>query len=208
MGFIKADPNQSKAVIPLIAILVGAVVITVMRINPGPTANLAASTASVKADAAVAGEIMNGRYSPVRNPFEKPGFITATVKSIKGAMDQPSPDEVMQGFEQRQQYSKRPLNTHPFVGGSAEVQIAPMPVPQVAKTAAKEPQKPKPMYSLVATVRDVKGFSAVVKSDNTSEQVVEVGDILEGGFRVKQIDADHAVLTDGRDTVIAKRPNS
>lgn len=208
MGFIKTDPNQSKAVIPLIAILVGAVVITVMRINPGPAASVAASTASVSAGVKSAGEIVGESLNTTRNPFKNPGFITAAVESVKSAIDGPSSDEIIQGFGQNQTYSNRPLNTRPFDSGSSIVKIAPMPVPRVEKTLAQEPERLVPVFSLLATIKDSKGYCAVVKTETKSEQVVEVGDILEGGFKVKQIDADHAVLTNGRDIVIAKRPNS
>ena len=204
MGFIKTDPNQSKAVIPLIAILVGAIVVTVLRINPGPVTNAVSSTASVKENGKAAGDILNGNFDPSRNPFKKPVFISAAMKSIKSAMGEPSPAELANSFEQRNRYSNQPLNTQAFKIEPAEVHVAPMPI----KAVAKEPERPKPEFKLLATVGNENGFSAVVKSDGADERLVEVGDILEGGFKVKQILADRAVLTDGRDTVIAKRPNS
>lgn len=209
MGFIKVDPKQSKAVVPLLVILVGAIAVTILRINPGPAASAPANAANSKVNSTPSGAVVNASYDPSRNPFIKPELISAAIKSMKSAIGEPSPAELMKSFEKRKHYPDTPLNTKPLKWHSPVVNVSPMPIPSVGeKTAVKEPQKPKPSFALLATIGNEGGFSAVVKSDGSNERVVEVGDVLDGGYRVKQIEADRAVLTDGRDIVIAKRPNS
>ena len=48
---------------------------------------------------------------------------------------------------------------------------------------------------------------AAVRIGDSRVKVVQVGDIVDGGFRVKQLDSGRAVLTDGTDTLTARRQN-
>ena len=70
-----------------------------------------------------------------------------------------------------------------------------------------EPRKLVPVFTLLATVKDPHGYCAVIQSETSKVSVVEVGDTLDG-FRIERIGGSHAVLTDGRDTIIARRPRS
>ena len=52
------------------------------------------------------------------------------------------------------------------------------------------------------------GLCAVIKSDKSDAKVVGLGDTLEGGYKVKELDTDQAVLSDGEETIVARRPQS
>ena len=83
-----------------------------------------------------------------------------------------------------------------------------MPVPSLEKRTKDSSEKLMPKFTLLATIQCGNSYSAVIKSDGKDERVVDIGDVLDCGFRVKSIDDECAVLTDGRNTIIAKRPNS
>jgi hypothetical protein len=62
------------------------------------------------------------------------------------------------------------------------------------------------VFTLLATVKSDRGFSAVIRAGESEVRVADVGDTLQGGFKVIDLNGDRAVLTDGRETVVAKRP--
>ena len=72
---------------------------------------------------------------------------------------------------------------------------------------AEHVQSAKPTFTLLATIRSAERLYGIIKSGDSQERIVRVGDILDGGYKVKELDASHAVLTNGRDTLIAERPD-
>jgi hypothetical protein len=85
--------------------------------------------------------------------------------------------------------------------------------PKRTKSSKRTPAQPdepesKPAFTLLATVKGERGFSAVIRTGESDVRIVEVGDLLEGGFRVVMLESWRAVLSDGRETIVAKRPQS
>jgi hypothetical protein len=79
---------------------------------------------------------------------------------------------------------------------------------QPVRNQTERSSKPKPTFALLATVRGPDGYSAVIRAGNGAARVAEVGDKLEGGFRVLRLESGLAVLTDGRKVIVARRPRS
>jgi len=206
MAFIKTDPSQTKTVVGLLVILAVALVATVMRVHPGGTqaqqavAAKTSQTSSTPAAASVK-EVLPD-VEPSRNPFRKPDSIKMSI----GPEKKFSKDFTGAGG--------KPLGMLP---PGANYKIDPMPVGAPASSsktpqAAAEPQPkveaPKPVFTLLATVGDARGLCAVIRSGGADAKVVEVGDVLDGGFKLVKVEESRAVLTDGRDTIIVTRPQS
>lgn len=203
MAIIKTDPNQTKTAVALIGILVLVVGVTVVRINPGQQATSAAAPKSTAAANAPVKIKEDAEYVPTRNPFERPASLAAA----PGMTDMSLP---------RDKRNEMPM--HRWRGGD-DSRIAPMPIGQgleavaPAKSTAAPANgstetKPKPEFTLLATIKNENGFSAVIRSGESNARVVETGDILEGGYKVIKLEAGRAVLTDGRDKIVAKRPQT
>jgi len=106
----------------------------------------------------------------------------------------------------------------------ASLEVAPAPVGPLPASGGAEKPRPfrsaktagsaasagqsKPAFTLLATVRGTLGYSAVIRGSASAARVVEVGDVLERGFKVTHVDSSRAVLTDGREIIVAKRPQS
>jgi hypothetical protein len=150
-------------------------------------------------------------YNPARNPFEKPPGLRSNVVA-----DPLSESGSSSGI--RQVDILRLPGAWNDGGGSKldSESVAPIGVPgfdgvqwkaQGATDSDKTEQK-KRTFTLLATVKSGNGYSAVIRSGDSTVRVVEVGDLLGEGFRVKKLEAGWAVLTDGRETIIARRPQS
>lgn len=63
-----------------------------------------------------------------------------------------------------------------------------------------------PEAVLKAIIKGPGGRVGVIEIGGLPAQMASEGDILNGGFRVKRLGDDHAVLTKGEDEIIAKRP--
>ena len=94
--------------------------------------------------------------------------------------------------------------------GGPDIQVPFMPGLQMTDSSGASPdprvQKPKPQFTLIATIGSEDGLSGIIRSGDGEVTIVEVGDTLEEDFTVTKLDASHAILTDGRDTIIAETP--
>lgn len=204
MGMIKTDPSQTKAVVGLLSILAVAIVVTIVRISGGsaPPAPVVKDTDSPK-EACVVRTMSESVSDLSKNPFvsppdyksaslsedgEIPGIKIMTDNQAKGEWDADNAPRI------------EPLKFGPGMRVSAPDNTA------AKKTNAAEEAKPE--FTLLATVKSGNGWSAVIRTSDSGEKVVEVGDKLDGGFVVKELSATRAVLADGRDIIIAKRPRS
>ncbi|MCE5321924.1 hypothetical protein LLG46_01255 [bacterium] len=201
MAFIKTDPSQTKTVIALLVILVAAIGITAFRVShkapPPPVEKAQAQVQTAnRAQAAVAPYI---ERETSRNPFARPMYI-ASAKQGVSIVDRNSSGRVLPAN----------IKMNPWRADGVEFgheKIAPMDVTQKRTTsvqieAAKEPV---PVFELMATISGPKGSSAVIKTDHSQSQVVDMGDRVTGGYKVVAIEPDHVILTDGRNTLFARR---
>jgi hypothetical protein len=212
MGLITVDPSQKKTVAALLGVLVVAVGVTIVRIEPVTVAEPAAQQQSQPSAERAACSIDEPARDRSRNPFERPEGFGAEMP----------PD----GFR---------LERDPLLGASREPlrvpEVEPLPVMGVSVTkqeprptggqvdagqpgprgagapAAPVPHGSRPDIVLLATIKSPSGYGAVIRINESAARVVQVGDVIEGGFRVTVLTEDHAALSDGRETIIAKRPH-
>lgn len=192
MGIIKTDPSQTKTAVVLIVVLVAAVVVTVVRMRaaaPAKVVEVATRTTTLQSSASFEPSTQC-RY-PLRNPFEKPVCLRDAAGELVRFADVDSG---------RTSVRVVPLNPWASVSRS---KVEPISAPEVGK-----PECPLPTFTLLATVKSEKGYSAVIRNGDSDVRVVEVGDRLWNGFIVKCVEPDRAVLTDGRNVIIASRPQS
>jgi len=204
MAFIEVDPKQTKAVVALLVTLAGAIGYIVVRAHPPEQPAVAAQRVAVvseKQSSARTREPAGVEIS--RNPFERPAGLPAPAKSSKASgivTDETGPGasaELAPAAVGELPASGEVDAPRPFRSEKSE-----------RSTASARDDKSKPTFTLLATVRGVQGYSAVIRAGASVARVVEVGDVLEGGFKVKQVDSSRAVLTDGREIIVAKRPQS
>lgn len=202
MAMIKTDPSQTKAVVVLLIVLGGAIVFTVARIHPdaGQPGTAAATTAAV-AQASSGCVTVIPAFEASRNPFRRPDGIRAAVgKSTRGV------GEIgVQGVVARPSGSFG-LDAMPVAGLSVSRTEPPESAVSEQDQATAKTEAAKPEFTLLATVGGPNGMCAVIRSGESSTRVVAVGDIVEGGYKVRQIEKNRAVLGNGVDTVVVKRP--
>lgn len=223
MALIRTDPNQTKTVVVLLCILVMAIGVTVLRLKPTPVAQTSSVKQSERKQNVPAHRSATAVCSnPSRNPFERPkNFLPATVGSIPESVDGLSRDLPEVGRLPNPWRSSGAVRVEPFdVGGISKFDASSSRSFNIPAAGSKETDKQavitsdrpnveaRPTFTLLATVRSPDGFSAVISINGAETRVVEVGDVLEGGFRVKMLTEDHALLSDGRENAIARRPQS
>jgi len=222
MALIRTDPSQTKTVVLLLCILVMAIGVTVLRLKPAPVTQTASAKQSEQKQNAPAHQSATTVCNPLRNPFERPKtFGPVTAGSISESIEGLSKD--LPGIKRLPNpwRSSGAVRIEPFDVGNMSKFDKSLPrsftTPEVgSKETDKQPVlvndrtnvESKPTFTLLATVRGPEGFSAVISINGAEPRVVEVGDVLEGGFRVKMLTEDHALLSDGRENAIAKRPQS
>jgi len=200
---IKTDPSQTKAVVVLLIILAGAVIATVARVHPesNSPATAVAATASTAAVGSEARTIV-ATVETSRNPFRKPSRIGNRQQAVGDSRTGLLPG----GAAIVQENNMRP---------SGNFRLEPMPVgPTSASNSdrvdSQQPDKSepdKPRFEMLATVSGPNGLTAVIRIGESDTRVVAVGDVLEGGFKVKKLEESRAVLSNGRDEVVVKRPH-
>lgn len=218
MALIKTDPSQTKTVVVLLAVLVVAIAFIAIRLSP-PAPVAPESEEQPTAASTSASKVGKWSVELARNPFEQPPFPAdaAEGKNEAAAMARvgPAPRGLTEGG---------PVPVNPFAKmsgrlpgamaaqGAPGMELAPAPAHSLPKGPAgapetpDQPSEPKPVFTLLATIGDARGLSAVIQCQNAKPRVVETGDVLDGGYRISRIERDRAVLTDGRDTIVAKRP--
>ena len=212
MVAIKNDPSQTKSAAILIGALVVVIGVTVVRMKPAPGAQAPAQAQQVSARAAPVKASVE-RFCPrERNPFEKPAGLPAA-----GAVDDSVgnegklPASISVGGDRGSDSQSGAKATIKPLDPTAVFRIKPEKKPATAKPSTKDnydAQRAKPEFTLLATARSGDSYSAVIRTGQSGARVVEVGDVLDGGFKVLMIDGDRAALSDGRQMIVAKRPRS
>jgi hypothetical protein len=200
---LTVDPSQKKVVWLLMAILIGAICVTAVRLKPAAVQTPAALVTSSSRTASHARTVEVQVQNLSRNPFSAPAdFARAQARSNAVELGLPTPP--LPG-EQPNNSGKnaKALGTLPAVQ------------PMVVKMPnAKDPQghdinsQPAPAYALLATIKSAGGLSAVIRSNGSIVQVVNVGDTLEGGYKVRALKPERAVLSNGEDTIVVNKPQS
>ncbi len=199
-----AGKNSTPAVVILLVILAGAIGVTFVRLNPKNMRSAAKPEQPAVAARTGSGSVT---VAPVlglsRNPFRKPDAFRNVAKSAPAGID-----VVVQS----------PGKVAPATGFQLEaVPIGKLPSPsdavtldkqESADTQAENAQKPaQPEFALLATVAGAGGISAVIRNGGSNTTVIEVGDVVDGGYTVQKIEKDQAVLKNGVDIVVVKRPD-
>jgi len=219
MALIKVDPSQTKAAAALIGVLVAVSGITVVRLKPHTVSRAAAQPqAAQSARAARAARVEADRPpNRTRNPFEKPPLLRSA--SPPGGAESPlhalGGATAVRGLGAstfpRLQWQDALRSDSVEVRPVRPVTTEPLNSVREAEPSADPKQKDagptKPSFVLLATVSNGGRFSAVIQCGDSGTRVVEVGDVLDGGYRVVGLNADRAVLTDGRETIVAQRPH-
>ena len=195
---IKTDPGSTKTVVVLIVILLGAVAVTFARIVPGKGSSAGASTPAVAAAKGAGSVAVLPISGLARNPFRNPDGTGG--QSAKA----PSGIGIIAQSEQMNQDAKlEPLQIGVLpVGSSGETSVEES--PNAAESTDEKPAPPE--FVLLATVEGPQGISAVIRSGTSAAVVVTSGEVVEGGYKVQHIDKSRAVLKNGVDTVVVKRP--
>lgn len=180
----------------MMAILIGAICVTAFRIRPRAASSVASPTAEVTEQAATPNRPVDVHVRNLsRNPFRAPDeYSFAQARCNAAELGLPIPGEPGK--------SKKP--------GAASAGTLPPVQPVVfSAVATGEPGdalQAKPTFSLMATIKDAGGLSAVMKCNDSIVRVVNVGDTLEGGYKVRTLKVDRAVLSNGEDTIVVKKP--
>ncbi len=204
MAIVKTDASQTKTAVALIGILVVAVGATIMRINPGSEPSPAAKTEQGASSSPAVKITQRAYYLPARNPFERPAALTAGLSMAGKPLSRGGRGRVS---VKRWSEGDGPEIAPMPVGGGLEVVSSQKPVPDKPDAPDSSIQaKPRPSFILLATIKSGNGFSAVIGTGGSDSRVVETGDVLEGGFKVTKLEADRAILSDGRNIIVAKRP--
>ena len=206
MALIRTDPSQTRTVVVLLVVLAAAVVFVFMRVSSRgqvrpadttePTANEPTSTASAGSTT----------YDASRNPFKRPAILKTAMERVTESLSRESASPSISrtgpgtGFWRDNSAGLDPMDFGSVFRTPARPSVVPAEMPTV--------EKPRPEFALLATVKSTEGWCAVIKSADSRPRVVEVGDIVEGGFKVRRVEIDRAVLTDGREIIIAKRPRT
>lgn len=231
---LQVDPSQKKAVVALLVVLVGAVAFLLVRLLPGsraPQASAQAAQPAAKTTPACAvGEV---RVGPARNPFHRPDGAAplACVAEDPDSLVQLTANGRTEGVAES--FDVRPMPV-PTFGAIEQPGSGDAARPARAKTGKPDPrllagmvlggtgnpaepneaeqhskdEAPRPSFKLLATIKSGGVYSAVLRVGDAQTRVVEVGDIIDGRFKVARIQENLAVLLDGRDVIIATRPRS
>lgn len=197
MALIQNDPKQAKTVVALVVVLAIALAAVVVRMRaaqqqvPPAPANAPTAGATVSSVA----YMDNGEFELARNPFRKPARVTQA-----GSRN----DSLLGEGPMKLNVPRLSLGQEPETLAVRPMEIEPAP----RSREQAQPEAPRPVFSLLATIKGQDGYSAVIRTGETDVRVVEVGDTLQDGFKVKLLEEGRAVLTDGRDTIVAKRPQS
>jgi hypothetical protein len=197
---MKVDPSQTKTVIALLVALVVAIGVTISRMHPSAPPEPIAQASVADADKAVACVTESVDADPTRNPFAKPAVIQAVGESVETALRSGAPKMLADNIKiSPWRVDNVELTPRAVASVSPEGHA-------ISPQAIQVEKAPQPEFELMATVKGRLGYSAVMRTNGSETRVVEVGDKMEGGFKIVKIEPERAVLTDGTHIVTAKRP--
>ncbi len=146
-----------------------------------------------------------------RNPFEAPKMTRATAGGesvVRSVEAKPVPVGLVQNIQHHTPWGSRDLANVIRIGDTlrdSTLRIENENVP-VHKQDREEEGASVDKCILLATVANERGWSAVIQFGDSVINTVEIGDVLDNGFKVVSLSRDDAVLTDGKRTIVARRP--
>jgi hypothetical protein len=192
--------GDKRVVAALLVVLVATVTVTVLHMKRQGVPPVIRAQVAMAGDRTVSPPV-EVTTKTCRNPFLKPERLRAGsaqddeeagVEFSLGARGTvPSP---MPPMPVREMVISPPMITSTEPTTRAE--------PPVAEK--REPTK----FTLLATVQSAERLCGVIKAGDAEPKIAGIGDALEGGFVVKILSHSQAVLTNGREVVIAEKPES
>ncbi len=192
---LTVDPSQKRLVWVLMVILISAICVTVYRCSPRTVARSAKAVVTEARTEQTSRPITVRVRNLSRNPFVAPKeYAFAQARCNAAELGLPIPGEPGSTADKPAPSGKLPP-------------IQPMVVTAVPSSSSTGgAPSTKPVFELTATIQDADGLSAVIKSNGSVVRVVNVGDTLEAGYKVRALKPDRAVLSNGEDTIIVKKP--
>ena len=199
---LTVDPSQKKVVWILMAVLIGAVCVTAIRMKPASQAGPATNAAATSPVASTEGRVEVQVQNLSRNPFMAPEvYATTQARSNAAEMRLPMPGAAPKGGPDKS-----------AIGPLPAVQPIAVKMPKSTQSTGSQqgndPNQAAPAFALLATIQSCGGLSAVIKSSDSTVRVVNVGDTLEGGYKVRALQPGRAVLSNGKDTIVVSKPQS
>ena len=205
MSVLRVNPGQEKTVALLVAALAAAIAVTVFRTHPAASPKVPAAKADQQvAEVSISVTAGRRRSGPTRNPFVSLDVFRAASDGTGAVSPAPGSEGRRPGLWQ-------------IGGDSRSGPISPLPTLEIrpigdappkgmnGSAGKNEADSARPKFALRATIKGGNGLAGVIRIGDSTVKVVEVGDVLDSGFEVKDLQPGRAVLTDGRDTIIAKQ---
>ena len=198
MRIIKPAPGQNGLAMVLVIIAVAAIGVTVWRCRQVTTARAMPRAIPATGQARRTPTVVEISSTPAGNPFRQPLWARASNRadSAEGARIRAGSDA---GRLALPALGCAPMPVSP-PGNAGELVALP--------GTTTDDAKPMPDLTLLATVSGAGKTYAVIRIGASESKVVRVGDVLDGGFRVKEIRTDIAILTNGADVLVARRENA
>ena len=203
MKLIKVAPEQNRMVAALVLAAVVGIGLTIWRCKHTSPVRAMSPPAQVCADGASAAPVVSELPTvPSSNPFKRPAWALTRYDDV-AAFDANGVRAMLPGSPGLSELSLPPVMVRPIgfglISGATTATVA-TPKPNDEVTA--------PDFTLLATVRTSGRFCAAIRIGDSRVRVVQVGDIIGDGFKVREITADHAVLANETKTCIVKRRNA
>ena len=204
MQMIKINPAQNRLTIILTLVAAVAIAATVWRCKPAGIVNAMSRTPNSAPSKASVPTVVELPQRTSRNPFKRPTWVgrTGDRQELDANRNGSGAEDIHPGAVPTLPYPPmfvEPIDSADHRGNERS------PVLNTEDEASAQSQSPN--FTLLATVKSADRIYAVVRIGDSRVKVVQVGDIVDGGFRVKQLDSGRAVLTDGTDTLTARRQN-
>lgn len=216
---VQTDRNQTKTVAALLVVLVVALAVLGYRMWLQVSRRHGSSSAVVRvsrvpARGAEAADSSRPRSTVLgwsfRNPFAAPRMVRAAGgESADGSViAKPVPIGLVQNIRHNAPWGTRDLanvirieDTMPNSAVKTENEGV-----SIRAQSREEESTSVGKCILLATVANERGWSAVIQFGDSVIKTVETGDVLDNGFKVVSLSRDDAVLTDGKRTIVARRP--
>lgn len=199
---LTVDPSQKKAVWLLMAILIGAICVIAVRITPHDQQAVPQALRTADDGKSTPGSMEVEVRNVSRNPFMAPAaYSSAQMGANAAEMGSPAPGSVPPAKAGLDKLGKLPA-IPPIV----------VKMPNSAQSTSNQggtaAAANRPAFTLMATIQSSGGWSAVIRCNDSLVRVVNVGDILEAGYKVRSLKPGKAVLSNGEETIVVSKPQS
>lgn len=197
MRIVQVLPEQKRIAAALVLVALAAAGFAVWRCRHTPTVRAMSRAAQAVPKSASPGPIVTELPTgPARNPFKKPAWALTNAgagAASSASVRLPGPTGIPELPFPPMMVRPIGLEQNPTATGTG------------ATPANDEAAQPE--FVLLTTARNSNRFCAAIRIGDSRAKIVQVGDIIGDGFKVKEITPDYVVLTNGPDTRIARRRN-